>query len=279
MVKQFTKHSQTFSIDTASNAAFWNTLEESAWEKETFEVFYKLVNKESVVIDIGSWEGPFTLFAATLGKKVYAIEPDPVAYKALLNNLEINPSLKEKIICEQVALSEKEGTVKLFARNTYGDSAASLLQRSRDSGNEINVATNTFGNFIHTNEIKKADFIKMDIEGEEFFILPGMTNDLKKIELPSLFISFHPKYLQEYFMKKKISSRFLSKIIFKIANSLGIFLFDKKVKALFKTCFESLREYQFIYETGGKNIEPENYLSEKKYQLSNSLLFSIKKIY
>jgi FkbM family methyltransferase len=274
MTRQFTKHSVTFSVNTASNPAFWDSHEKMSWEKETFEVFFKLLNKESIVIDIGSWEGPFTLFSAILAKKVFAIEPDPVAFKSLKENIALNPALKEKIICSQLAFSEKEGTVKLFARNSYGDSASSLLSRSRDSSKGINVTTITFKNFISENEIKKAQFIKMDIEGAEFFILPGMSSALKEIELPFLLVSFHPKYLQEYFMRKRIPGRFFSKAVFKVADMLGIFLFDKKVKKLYIQSFEALKDYPFIYQPQGRSIDKTIFFAQKKYRESQAVLFS-----
>jgi hypothetical protein len=63
--------------------SFWKSVERGEWEPYTFSVLDRFVTPETTVIDIGAWIGPVTLYAAKTAKHVFAIEPDPVAFKEL----------------------------------------------------------------------------------------------------------------------------------------------------------------------------------------------------
>src|SRR5262249_10904497 len=61
------------------HAHYWRQLAVGAWEKETFAIFAEHINKKTTVVDIGAFIGATALYAAYLGRRVYAFEPDPVA--------------------------------------------------------------------------------------------------------------------------------------------------------------------------------------------------------
>ena len=78
-----------FHCDT-DHLYFWEKVNKKIWEPETIQLYNKLLNKNSTYVDIGAWIGPTTLYASKLCKMAYAFEPDPVAYKYLIENIHLN---------------------------------------------------------------------------------------------------------------------------------------------------------------------------------------------
>ena len=73
-------------------SGWWVTLY-TGWENDTFNIFARFLNEESVVLDIGAWAGPTALWAAYRAKTVIAVEPSPRAFFQLWENLQANPAL------------------------------------------------------------------------------------------------------------------------------------------------------------------------------------------
>ena len=80
--------------------------------------FKKYVSKDMTVIDIGAHVGLYTLLAARSvgdGGKVYSFEPTLRTFNLLKQNIGINFFVRSnKIICEQMAITNKKGKVKFF---------------------------------------------------------------------------------------------------------------------------------------------------------------------
>jgi hypothetical protein len=87
------KKSVSFDVErnVEYNPNFWEMVSSNIWEPYTFDILEKFLSKQHSYLDIGAWVGPTTLFGAQLAKKCYAFEPDPVAYSALIRNLDLNP--------------------------------------------------------------------------------------------------------------------------------------------------------------------------------------------
>jgi len=209
-ITYYTAHTQ--------NDFFWNNLQRKHWEERTFGILDKYLKPGSVFIDIGCWEGPFTLYAASLGAVVHAIDPDEQAISGLNEHIKLNPGLKENIHIHQFAITGENKEVNLFERGRFGDSASSLIERSRDTGKSYTVLGKTFASFIEENDIHYADLIKIDIEGGEFSVVPKMIEPLQMLGLPPLLLAFHSVYLKESYMKQN----YLLKKISRLSGKLSI---------------------------------------------------------
>jgi FkbM family methyltransferase len=185
---------------------FWRL---KSWERETYRIFNKFLDSNNSYIDIGAWIGPTVLYGSQIAKKVYAIEPDPIAYKELEKNISLNPELKEKIELHEKCINTLSGKVKFGSMLKGGDSMSSLL--FTDSKTKWIVDGITFDEFIKINKVNDCNFIKMDIEGAEEVILPTMKNYLMK-KKPTLYLSIHPRF----FKNPEITTR-------KIFNDLLIY--------------------------------------------------------
>ena len=80
-----------------------------------------------IFIDIGAWIGPYTLIAASMGMKVYAFEPDKVAFQELKKNIELN-SFKHKPEIFNFGLSKIASKAYLYSNtNDFGKTESGLI--------------------------------------------------------------------------------------------------------------------------------------------------------
>ena len=171
---------------------FWQAVIEDRWEPHTFVILERFLDEKHSYIDIGAWIGPTVLYACQLARMVYALEPDPVAHAELLANLELNRPKTDNVTAVQQCLAPQDGTVAFGSRSEAGDSMSSLL--FGQEATSWNVEGITFERFVQQHEITDCNFIKMDIEGGEYVVLPTMRRYLQKHE-PTLYLSLHPCFL------------------------------------------------------------------------------------
>ncbi len=164
------------------------------YEPNTHKIFDKFLDPYHSYIDIGAFIGSTVLYGAHLAKKVYAIEPDPIAFAELQKNVALNPLLKEKIEIHQKCLYTRSEKVRFGSMARGGDSMSSLL--FADSKTSWVVEGITFSEFIKENNIIDCNFIKMDIEGGEVLVLPTMKQFLEEVK-PILYLSMHPHFFND----------------------------------------------------------------------------------
>jgi len=181
--------------------SWWKKVNSGKWEEHTFEVFDRYLDKKSSFIDIGAWIGPTTLYASHLSQFCFSIEPDPVSYKELEENVSLNPGIKNKIKLYNFCIGDKCSKVKFGNKYKFGNSSSSILFGGlKDS---IYVNSVTLQKFIQTEKIDNCNFIKMDIEGGEVIVLPAIKKYLEK-NVPSLYISLHPHYFTSHEKDSKL---------------------------------------------------------------------------
>jgi len=266
-----------FTINPFQFTEIWKHIASGKWEPETFSVFKKFIKETDVVIDIGGWAGPLTIYSANLvrqGGFVHSIDPDPVIFKQLVHNVNLNPQISSNVKCHNLAIWNNSSTQTLFSRNVFGDSASSLIERTRDRNKTAVVRTLTFKDFLKEERIEKADFIKMDVEGAEFFILPSIKKELIKLNFPTLLISFHTEYLTEYFFQLKLKIKLIAKIIFKLCREFGISIFSKEIKKKISESISSFEDYKFIYKTNGELIHFAEILNYIRRNRTADLVFT-----
>jgi FkbM family methyltransferase len=197
-MKKITKNKIHFFVNDL-NDKFWHNFEKNGWENYTYIVFDVFLEKNCSYIDIGAWIGPTVLYGSQLAKYCYAIEPDPVAFKTLQDNISLNTCLKNRITLVNGCLGETCGEVRLgiapgLSDCGFGDSLSSMI--FSESEKSLNVNSLTIEKLIERYNIEGCNFIKMDIEGGETILLPSMKYYLQKNK-PTLFISLHPNWFRD----------------------------------------------------------------------------------
>lgn len=146
------------------------------------------VNKDSIVVDAGVAEGNFALSIIDNVKRIYLFEPDESWIEAL--NYTFEP-YKEKVVLVNKCIS-----------------------------NFVDGKTTTIDTEIH----EKVDFIKLDIEGEEYYALEGAKKAILSSEhMQCVVCTYHQEFAYE-----KIKE-FLSECQFQIETSNGYMWYPREI--------------------------------------------------
>lgn len=180
--KEFAVH------DSPRYTRFWEQVRAGSWEPDTFRVFCRYVTPDATVLDIGAWIGATTLYAAQLAKHVYAFEPDPVAHEQLRLNLEANAGLTNVTLCN-CGVSDSNEPMPFGTASSFGDSQSSVLF----GGSDVScVEAVHLGSFLKSHDVPDPLFIKIDIEGYEYRVLPSILESLSHRDFV-LYLSTHPQ--------------------------------------------------------------------------------------
>lgn len=234
-ILEISKGSHSYQVYTGNNRDFWQRVANGTWEQRTFEVFDRFIDRQQAYIDIGSWIGPTVLFGCQLAKVSYAIEPDPIAYAELAANVSINSAVTGKLTLFNGCISNRTGNVRMGNCGQGGDSTTSVLFKEHET-NWV-VPGLSFEDFIKKYEITECAFIKLDIEGGEYAVLPSMARYLAK-HRPTLLLSLHPFFLGDlndigFFGKVKRN-------LLRLAKTFGV--------------LRSLQGYQHFFDPSGRRI-------------------------
>ncbi len=143
-------------------------------------------------VDIGANIGHHTMvMSKCVGEKgeVYAFEPIPGIRDQLNESIKINDFKNIKVF--PYALGDENKTENLsIASNNIGSS--SIIPAHVDSNTrKITIEVKRLDDIIDN----KIDFIKIDVEGYEYFTLMGSIETIKKYS-PAILIEFSPLYYQ-----------------------------------------------------------------------------------
>lgn len=120
--------------------------------------------------------------------KVFAFEPTPEYRGALLKNLKTNSITNVEV--SDLALSNKEELLPIFT----GDSSATFHWISEQQPRITNfVKTVRLDDLEIVNKVPHIDFIKVDIDGHEYFFLEGAQKTLQKFN-PILLLEVSPNF-------------------------------------------------------------------------------------
>jgi FkbM family methyltransferase len=173
---------------------FWDRVEAGTWEESTFAVLDRYVDADTTLLDLGAWVGPVSLYGAARGARVVAVEADPAALVQLRANLDANPDLAARITIVDRAIAPDAQPVRMGARRKPGDSMSSALLAGADS--HWDAAAVTPEALAATLGAPARLFVKLDIEGGEYALLPAM-GALLDAPATALLLSLHPKILRE----------------------------------------------------------------------------------
>jgi len=197
-LKEVTFRDRSFQVEVTDKLWFWEELESGKWESDTFDVFDRFLDKGTVFLDIGGWIGSTFLYASQLVKKSIVFEPDEVAFKELTANLTQNNSAPWHAHTEaiQAAIAPESGSVSIGFRHEIGDSMSSVLLGNSEGSTQVQSVN--LSDFIAERRLSDEKlFIKMDVEGFEYEILPALSETVQSLEKASFLISLHPQFLLE----------------------------------------------------------------------------------
>ena len=152
--------------------------------QEVYEVEHilpSLIDKDTVFIDVGAYQGLYTVYACKHAKKVLAVEPNPMALAYLKTNTALNNCHNTIVVPK--AVSDKWGVVKLRIprpdKKGHIPTGASIVWSFKEAL-EIDVEADTLDNIVDDVGLDSVDFIKIDVEGAEGLVVKGAERTLRK---------------------------------------------------------------------------------------------------
>ena len=221
-----------FLVDPINYQNFWNNF--SNWEQNDLDFVTQIAEQNKIFIDIGAWIGPYTLIAASMGMKVYAFEPDKVAFQELEKNIKLN-SFKHKPEIFNFGLSKIDTKAYLYSNtNNFGKSESGLINyKNQKNTKKTEIELKNFLQEIdkikNHNSNNRIKVIKIDIEGGEFLFEKDIYELVKLEKIYCIFSYHHMVFNRNKFKKNFYKMRtlfyqiFIKKIyppknFFKIAN-------------------------------------------------------------
>ena len=182
-------------------------------------------------------------------KNIYSFEASDKNFSILQKNL---VNLKKKfnntnIIIENYAAGDEEKIIKMKQMNESSSSTINnynikskyfqkksiflLSSKKQNFFSEIDVRQVLLSKYMTANNIKKIDFIKIDTEGYEYYVLKGLKNQFQKIRLILFEHHYHTMLLKKY----KFSD---------IHN----FLIKNNFKQIYKYKMAFRKTFEYVYE-------------------------------
>ena len=157
-----------------------NVLNFGVWEPNVSATIAQMLSPGDVCIDVGANVGYDTLLAATVVGPmgmVVAIEASPSIFELLSENVAANDPRNIRLVNK--AASDKPGTIPLYKGPSHNIGRSTILSE-RGFELETNIEALPLHAILTPEELAKASFIKIDIEGAEG---PVLQNFLENREM------------------------------------------------------------------------------------------------
>lgn len=166
-------------------------------EDDDINFISEILPTNAVIFDVGANIGLISMMLQKQHQdaQFYAFEPVLPTFKKMKKNIQLN-NLLQNICLFNIGFSDKCENIEFYLPGT--DEAASMqpvddnfyLKKSTDAGEITNRETmqkiwctvTKIDTFIEENKIKKLDFIKIDTEGNEKFVLEGGKETLLQLK-------------------------------------------------------------------------------------------------
>ncbi|MBC7404558.1 MAG: FkbM family methyltransferase [Cytophaga sp.] len=147
-----------------------------------------LISSGDVVWDVGANVGFFTTkFADKVGVTgiVYAFEPSVRTYATL----ESNCSKYLNVICKNLGLSERSGSLSFRETGVENDPTNGLVDEGTPGSVRVLVASGD--ELVKDKSFSVPNAIKIDVEGFEVEVIKGMREVINNIALKKIFVEVH----------------------------------------------------------------------------------------
>jgi len=177
-----------------------NVVVSKDFEKETRDFLMSI--RGNVFLDIGAFNGFYSIILSPNFKKIIAFEPEPYNFSITVENVLLN-GLEDKVSVFPIAISDQDGITDLYIH--YDQSCHSIVKKS-PMDKSYKVLTMRLDTFLNRYGISayEVDLVKIDVEGAEIKVLEGargllsFTDAIFVIEATNETIGKVTKIMKEY---------------------------------------------------------------------------------
>jgi FkbM family methyltransferase len=218
-------------------------------EPELFYVLKKETKPGMTVMDLGANLGYLTLFfAGKVGDKgrVYAVEPDPMNYQLLHENILLN-KIGHIVKHSQMGISNIDGTLDFYPAKIERN-LSSINKHHKSAAGSIKIKVQTLTRYFKTKK-KLPGLIKMDVEGHEVEILDGGFSLFSQQRFPcKIIMELHPTlYSSEQEMERQIRRYLKIGFNIKYVISAGVPIPDKFKEWGYTEPLETFRDKRAVF--------------------------------
>lgn len=148
--------------------------------------------------DLGANVGIFTCMIASHGHTVHSFEPIPDTFRRLTKNVKFN-GLLDRTFLNCLAVGKEQGMVTFQVRENAAatNRMASPEELSRRNATSVqSVRVTSLDNYCETQGVERIDFVKVDVEGMEPYVLQGARTLLKERRVAAILIEVCPVNLR-----------------------------------------------------------------------------------
>ena len=208
-----------FAYPQKKDLSRWMIRNLKIWDEKIINLIIKQINdSNSIFIDIGCNYGAYSIPISRIKNnlKVICFDPSRKSLDRLDENINLNNLKNIKYF--KLGIGEKKGVVYFDDDINNYKNSGSFEINNKNFGYKINI--DSIDNLVRENkiQIKKNVYIKMDIEGYEFFALKGLVKTINNYNV-TIFFEFSKKILENHLNFESEFVEFLNKNTLKIYNS------------------------------------------------------------
>jgi len=172
-------------------------------EPETTKFVSSLIKEKMICVDVGANIGYYsTLYSKIVGPngKVISIEPSPINFDYLKKNLELQDFQNSLLF--NCACGNEQNQVKFYM--DHRANKCQIIEENNSSHldkNIISVPLRKIDDIINESNVKMVHFLKIDVEGYEWYTVLGAMDTIKKFK-PIIQIEIHFNRLGKDLTKK-----------------------------------------------------------------------------
>lgn len=198
-----------YTLKLNPHGAWQHEMISGVYDHELFSQIKSLNLKDKVIYDIGAHIGYHSLAFAVISGingKVFGFEPNPANVTRANEIIELNPTLKNRIVFLNRALSDHSGKTSFLSTDDveggtstggFIDEASTLWERDRYINKvgfkKTEVQIDTIDELVNSKQILPPDMLKVDVEGAEQLVLTGAKQTIETYH-PIIIVEFHSIY-------------------------------------------------------------------------------------
>lgn len=167
------------------------------WEKERMASMASLLNKDSVLFDIGSEQGALTaLYGKYITPNMVLVEPSAEFWPNIKQIWQANIDTRPLACYVAFANTKPQGELSMSFQEFPFESDGEIIDKMAYDylhNNHRNIGSISIDSIVGVHGIP--DGITIDVEGAELLVLQGAKRTLKEIK-PLVWVSIHPDLIQ-----------------------------------------------------------------------------------
>jgi len=175
-------------------AAFRTLMITAQFDPEYFRIARAFLRNGGICFDVGANAGlcSFGLTPCCPNVEYHLFEANPRLWAILRQSIELHSSVKMHLV--EAAVGERNGSVCLDPENHDRDIGQAFI--SKTGGIETRMLT--LDEYIQSTGVPRVEFMKMDIEGYEFFAIDGARESIRAGKLPVVYFELKRPLVERF---------------------------------------------------------------------------------